>query len=223
MNKKILVIDDSEEIQFLVKAALKNKYELTSCITAKDAMKAIEKESFEIILLDLMLPDISGFELATFIKESSKNKEAFIIVISAREDVNSKITAYSLGALNYIQKPFQPSLLSAVINSTLSIKTQERVNQIELDSIIVNILTQTIEVEGKAVKTTSSEFKIFCYLLQRVGQVIREILFNIIADNDKVSDRVVDTHISSLRKKIMSEKVIIKAEYKAGYVLNILN
>jgi len=225
MKNKILVIDDSEEIQVLINAALKNKHDLTSCTNARDAISAINKESFDLILLDLMLPDISGFELATVIKESTLNKETLIIVISAKDDVNSKITAYSLGAINYIQKPFQMGLINSVISSTLSLKTHERANQIELDDITVNVLNQTIEVDKKSIKTTSSEFKIFCYLLQRKGLVVsREALFNIVtADHDKTSDRVIDTHISSLRKKLKDSKVVIKAEYKSGYVLNTLD
>lgn len=225
MKNKILIIDDSEDVQILITSALKGDFEFVAKSTAKAAIEAINAETFDLILLDLMLPDISGFELATIIRESHKNSDTSVIVISNKNDTNSMITAYSLGAINYVQKPFEASLLNAVVKSTLSIKTREKSNVIDLDFISVNVLNQTIEIEDNPVKTTSSEFKIFCYLLQRSGQVVsREILFNIVSlDTDKPSDRVIDTHISSLRKKLKSDRVSIKAEYKSGYVLNILD
>ncbi len=224
MKSKILVIDDSEDVQFLIASALKGNYEITAQMTAKSAIESINTETFDLILLDLMLPDISGFELATLIRQSHKSGDTSVIVISNKSDVNSMITAYSLGAINYVHKPFDSALLNSIVKSTLAVKTHEKSNTIDLDFVSVNVLNQSIEIEEESIKTTSSEFKIFCYLLQRAGQVVsREVLFKIVSlDTDKPSDRVIDTHISSLRKKLKSDKVSIKAEYKTGYVLNIL-
>ena len=221
MKDKVLLIDDSSEVKILIESAIGQDFEIVYCQNGQEVLQAIENQKFEIILLDLMLPDISGFELSTILKAHENTKNAFVCIVSAKRDLSSKVTAYNLGAINYIEKPFEIKLVNGLVKSLLANIHHKPGHQIEIDNVSVNVLNQEILIAETPIKTTSSEFKIFCYLLERQGQTVpRETLLNIIKTVDSnPSDRIIDTHISSLRKKIKSEHVEIKAKYKEGYGL----
>lgn len=223
MKGKVLVIEDTPDMALLIKGSLRNLYDIVFCVNGQEAIKTIDNEKFDIILLDLMLPDISGFELASIMKDNPNSKDAFIVVISAKEDIASKVTAYSLGAINYLEKPFEPRLLRSIVASLMSIKSTDKEAILEFQNITINLLAQKIFVDEIEIKTTSSEFKIFCYLLQREGQIIsRDKLLDLLGNLDAdINDRIVDTHISALRKKLKNAKLQIKAAYGEGYLLSL--
>lgn len=221
MRAKILVVEDTPDMVVLIKGMLKDQYDLTICKNGAEVFEALDKEIFDLVLLDLMLPDISGFELASILKEHENTSNAFIVVISAKEDIASKITAYGLGAINYIEKPFDSRLFRSIIKSLILRKNNQKNIYLEVADLRVDLSTHKANCNEKTLKLTQSEYKILCYLMQREGQVIsREKLMQAI-DPSKldISDRVIDSHISSLRKAINPSKLQIKAAYGEGYIL----
>lgn len=223
MKDKILVVEDTPDIKVLIKGTFKDLYDITFCKDGSETLTAIDKEKFDVILLDLMLPDISGFELASIFKDHPNTEEAFIVVISSKEDIASKITAYGLGAVNYIEKPFDIRLLRSAVKSLLSIKNKRKESSIDLADIHIDLLEQTVTLKEKKIKLTKSEYKILCYLLQRKSQVCsREKILSILDPgmSDK-TDRIIDSHVSSLRKKLSTSMISIASVYGEGYSITI--
>lgn len=225
MRAKILVVEDAPDMVVLIKGILKEKYDLTICKNGSEVFSAIEKDTFDLILCDLMLPDISGFELVSVFREHNNTSNAFVVIMSAKEDITSKVTAYNLGAINYLEKPFDSRILRSVIKSLINRKQNQQEIILELADLKIDLTAHKVTHKDNALKLTQSEYKILCYLLQRDGQVVsREKLIQVI-DPSKldVSDRIIDSHISSIRKELKSSKLQVKAAYGEGYILSVKN
>ena len=222
IKSKVLIVDDNEDIRILIKKTLSNHYITSEAATSDEAMTKAFEFNPDLIILDIMLPDTSGYEICSQLKSKEEFKNTPIIFLSAKAGSNSRITGYKLGAIQYLEKPFEPEELREVISSILknvsSIDTSEVQN---FEDIVLNIPSQEVVVTGERIHFTSSEFKIIHLLLKNKNRVLsREKILNHIAPgNFSANDRMIDTYISALRRKIRPSHFAIKSVYGEGYKL----
>ncbi len=220
LKSKILIVDDNDDVRILIKKTLSDFYILEEAATSDEAMTKSFEFNPDLIILDIMLPDTSGYEICSQLKSKEEFKNTPIIFLSVKAGSNSRITGYKLGAIHYLEKPFEPEELREVITSILrnvsSIDTSEVQN---FEDIILNIPSQEVTVIGEKIHFTSSEFKIIHLLLKNKNRVLsREKILNHIAPgNFSANDRMIDTYISALRRKIKLSHYAIKSVYGEGY------
>jgi len=220
MKQTVLIVDDCEDMRDLVAKILDPQYEVVTVGTAEEGLSKAWQIKPHLIILDIMLDDASGYELCSQIKSMDELKNTPIIFISSKTGSNSRITGYKLGAVHYLEKPFEPEELRAIIQTVLTnLKTESVLETIDYTDISLNIPSQEVAIRGEKVHFTSSEFKIIHLLLKNNQRVLsRESILNHIApDNHKVNDRMIDTYISSIRRKIKPSSYAIKSVYGEGY------
>lgn len=213
MEKRILVVDDEPSILTLVKFNLeKSGFHIT---TASDGRKAVEvctQESFDLIVLDIMLPELDGIEV---LKELRKNQiDTPVILLTAKDEELDKIIGLELGADDYMTKPFSPRELTARVKAILrrsvnieSNKNQEQaVNKgvIQIGHLLIEEEKFEARLKDELLDLTPKEFELLLYLVKHQGKVLtRDQLLNAVWNYDYVGDsRIVDVHVSHLRDKI---------------------
>lgn len=217
-KNSILVIDDELEIRELLSTVLSEKY---SVIGAADGESGIEKAKSlnpSLILLDLKMPKQSGFDVCKSLRSNPKTKETPIIVLTGSSETSNLVQCFDLGADDFVEKPFKLEELRARIDSKIR-KNQKNQNiLLTFGDIEMDIAAMTVNIAGTVVPFSTLEFNILHFFMKNAGHVIsRERLLESIWNNVTVSDRTVDTHIVSLRKKIIRSNCCINTVYGAGY------
>lgn len=213
--KSILVIEDSIDTQILIKKILSPVYQVTILDSADGAMEVIIKNKPDLLLLDLNLPGISGYEFCNQIRSRHEFNELPIIIISAKSDTNSHVMAYKLGADNFLDKPFEKDELLALVETKLKRTFQERhiFNNLQIDVSLHQVMVDDVKID-----LTPKEFKILHLLLKHMGEVLsRERILNSVWGDAHVTDRVIDNHINALRKKLAGAEISIESVYSEGY------
>ncbi len=226
MNENILIVDDEREIADLVELYLKNDgYQISKAYTAAEAMDVIESESVGLALLDVMLPDMDGFELCRKIRE----KYMFpIIMLTAKVSDMDKITGLTIGADDYITKPFNPLEVAARVKTQLRryicYNSQENAAPAEYDEKGLYICREThiCKIYGREVALTPIEFDILWYLCENRGRVVpSEELFEAVWKEKYLSgNNTVMAHIARLREKLGEpprKPKFIKTVWGVGY------
>lgn len=225
---KILVVDDEKEIADLVTLYLKNEnYDVFTFYCGKDALTCIEKETVDLAILDIMLPDISGLVLCQKIREKYQYP---IIMLTAKGEEVDKITGLTLGADDYVTKPFLPLELVARVKAQLRrYKKYSRTQETEPDEIIthsglvMNVKTHECYLNEKPLSLTPTEFSILQILCQKKGNVVSsEELFHEIWGNEyyNKSNNTITVHIRHLREKMgdsFENPKYIKTVWGCGY------
>lgn len=224
MKEKILVVDDDRAICEVVKDTL--EIEGFSVITARGSDNAIEKiEQIHpmIIILDLNLPGINGFELTRILKKDIKTKNIPIILISAKfTDTQSIVTGLSSGADDYIAKPFDIDVLvarvKAILRRTIGSGYEEH-EVIESKNIKVHLKSKTVYMHEKEIKLTPKEFGLLVYLMKKNGVALdRNTILQAVWDYSYFgTTRTVDVHIQQLREKLKDDGKMIQTISKTGY------
>lgn len=217
----ILIIEDEKKISDIVELYLKREGFLTKVAgTGKEAMKHLN-EPFDLIVLDLMLPDISGEELCSTIRETS---DAPIIMLTAKSAEEDRIKGLGLGADDYVVKPFSPRELVARVKAQLRRTKKVARKVLSFNEGLLAMDTENHEVKKKGVLTvlTPTEFRILMILAEKPGRVFSRLqLINMVQGYDfEGYDRTVDAHIKNLRQKIEDDQrnpLFIKTVYGVGY------
>lgn len=215
---KILTVEDDENIALLIKDTLcLSNYYCQVCNNGKDALEVILNNSFDLILLDIMLPGMSGFEL----QDSIKHLDIPIIFITALQDVNDKVRGLRAGADDYIVKPFDPLELLARIEVVLR-RSNKGISVLKYEDIVVDIDKRVVTKDDNKVALTHTEFELLAYFIQNVDFAIsRKKLLATIWGVDYLGEtRTVDIHIQNLRKKLGLQNKLI-AIPKTGYRLEL--
>lgn len=230
-GRKILVVDDDVQILALVTRFLtKQGFECTSAHNAEKARMLLAMEAFDIILLDINLPDDDGIALTRYIRRDSDTP---IIFVSGRVDVIDTIIALEIGGDDFIKKPFELRELQARINTILrrvnkpSEKQDDLSGTYKLDKLLVDLTRSEVYAENstESCGLTSTEFSILkVLLLKKSNAVSRQILLKeIFGSSDFSSERTVDSHVVRLRKKLTdcgARPDLIKTVYRLGYRLS---
>ncbi len=217
---KILIVEDDETASYLMKSFLEDCDFLVDTVsTVTDGVSYLKNNNYTLLLLDLNLPDFSGFDLLSNIANSVAIPT---IVISAYSDTKTKVKAFKYGANDYLTKPIDFLELEARIWALLSRKDNIKLVPVEED-VIFKIDSNQIYFKNEILHLTALEFDILSYFINHKGQIIsREQLTNSIASVK--SHRLLDNHIRNIRKKIeedSSKPVYLKTEYGLGYRLTI--
>ncbi|WP_345807337.1 response regulator transcription factor [Bacillus pumilus] len=226
MNKgKILLVEDEKKIARVLSLELEYEgYEVTVKETGMDGLQALEEESFDLVLLDVMLPELSGLEVLRRVRKT--NTATPIILITARGSVPDKVSGLDLGANDYITKPFDIEELLARIRAQLRLNIhaqEEKETELSIADLTVNEKTRDIQRAGQMLELTPREFDLLVHLLKHQQQVLtRDQLLTAVWGFDYFGDtNVVDVYIRYLRKKVdyPFEKQLIHTVRGVGYVM----
>jgi len=205
---RILVVDDEEDLCEILKFNLENEgYEVDTASSAEEALK-MDITSYNLLLLDVMMGEISGFKMANILKKDKETAHVPIIFITAKDTENDTVTGFNLGADDYISKPFSLreviARVKAVLRRTSGNETEVKPERIVYQSLVIDITKKRATIEGVEVSLTKKEFEILLLLLQNKGRVFsrEDILARIWSDEVYVLDRTIDVNITRLRKKI---------------------
>jgi DNA-binding response OmpR family regulator len=228
MMHKILVIDDAEEVILAVESALSaSTIHVDSALTVKDAMKKASSQLYHLILIDIMLPDGDGFDLLLKMRKIEGYQSVPMIFITSKEDVSSVVSAFSLGAEDYIVKPFRLLELKARVERRLNKESKTVTgenSEVVAGELVINTSAQRVKVHGKNenIQLTSREFKILLLLAKNPDHVFsrKQILERVWGANINVTNRTVDAHICYLRKKLDRFSTYIESVSGEGYRFN---
>lgn len=217
MNARILVVDDEEDICAILKFNIsKEGYEVVTANSAEEAL-TLDIASFNLLLLDVMMGGMSGFELTGKLKTDPKTAGVPVIFITARDTEDDAVEGLDLGADDYISKPFSirevVSRVKAVLRRTAAIPDAST-------GIFIDDEKKVVTVDGAAVALTRIEYEIFRLLFTNKGKVFprEDILSKVWPDDVIVTDRTVDVNITRLRKKIGEYGNRIVSRHGFGYL-----
>lgn len=241
MNQHILIVEDDADINNLIaKTLTKRDFKITQAFSGSEANLRISIESYSMILLDLMLPGISGEDLIYKIREKT---DVPILIISAKTSLEDKVNLLELGADDYITKPFELEELVARVNSQLrrynNLLNKEISNQLKQDKnsvdnsnkelifkeLILNEESREVNLKGISISLTSYEFDILSILMKNPKKVYsRESLYELVWKSGYYGeDNTVNVHVSNIRKKlkeVFPEEEYIKTVWGIGFKLN---
>ena len=219
-GSSILVVEDEEKIAEIIKAYLKKEgFRVTVAGTGQKALSVL-KEGYDLVILDLMLPDISGEDICNTIR---KDSEVPIIMLTARSGEDDRIKGLGIGADDYVVKPFSPRELVARVKAHLRrTKGGEKTLSFNNGDLVINPSGFEVTKKGSPAVLTPTEFKLLQCLAQRPGQVFTRLkLVNVILGYDYEGyDRTIDAHIKNIRHKIEDDSrdsLYIKTVYGVGY------
>ena len=205
---RILVVDDEDDLCEILKFNLENEgYWVDTANSAEEALKK-DLTSYDLLLLDVMMGEISGFKMANMLKKNKSTANIPIIFITAKDTENDTMTGFNLGADDYISKPFSLreviARVKAVIRRTATDKPDDVPEQICYKTLVLDITKKKVCIDDMEIALTKKEFEILKLLLENKGNVFsrEEILSRIWKDEVYVLDRTIDVNITRLRKKI---------------------
>ena len=217
------VEDDLDIARIINKTLTKQGYQVYSFQDGKSFIEAFNKQKPDLVLLDLMLPDMNGNDIIKFIRNDIENNEVEIIIISAKRMLMDKVEGLDLGADDYLEKPFDLLELMSRVNARL--RRHQNKNILIYNNLKVDLQKHLVFLDNKEIVCTNKEFDILTYLLQRKGQAVSrdDLLTFLWGDNNSdYESRTIDVHIKSLRVKLNdNDGSIIQTIYGIGYKIGI--
>ena len=224
-NHRILVVDDEQDLCEILKFNLETEgYEVDTANSAEEAI-VLDIPSYDLLLLDVMMGEMSGFAMAKKLKTDERTSKVPIIFLTARDTENDTVTGFNLGADDYISKPFSIREVLVRVRAVLRRTTAQpeegsNNNILKYQGLVLDLDKKTVTIEGKSVASTKTEFEILHTLLDERGKVFsRQELINRVWPSDVlVLDRTVDVNITRLRKKIGPFSKCIVTRLGFGYL-----
>lgn len=213
---KVLVVDDELMIREVIKEyCLAEKYEVYEAVDGNDALIKLSNNTFDVMILDIMMPKMDGF---TLLKNLDSSLRVPTIVLSARGEEYDKLLGFDLGIDDYLTKPFSPKELIARIKA-LTNRTSNNIDIYKLGSLEINFSSHYIKIDNNIINVTPKEFEILSYLIKNKEIAIsREQLLSSVWGYDFFGDdRTVDTHIKMLRNSLGKYRDHIKTVRGIGY------
>ena len=221
-NSKILLVDDEEDIlEFLSYNLKKEGFRIDTANNGISALKKLEKSKPDLIILDVMMPEMDGIEVCEKIREQDNFDDVLILFLTARSEEYSELAGFSAGADDYITKPIKPKLLVSRVNAILKRKRKKKNDgPIEIGEIQINKSNHKLLYSGKEIYLARKEFNLLYNLMTVPGKVFtREEIISTIWKDAVVGDRTIDVHIRKIREKIGSQH--IKTIKGIGYKFDI--
>jgi DNA-binding response OmpR family regulator len=220
---KILAVEDDKNISRLIVYNLeKAGFNCTAAMSGEEALAAVDKEEFDLIILDLMLPKIDGLEVCRILKQDKESQKIPVVMLTAKGEEVDRVVGLELGADDYIVKPFSPRELVLRIKAILrrrEVKKEEIPGVLTAEGLSVDIERHKVIAQKKEVELTAMEFRLLVTLMERHGRVqsrdrLLEDVWGITSDIDT---RTVDTHIKRLRSKLGRAGKFIRTLRNVGY------
>lgn len=219
---RILVVEDEKDLNNIITKHLKkNNFSVDSVFNGEEALEYLDYGTYDLIILDIMLPKVNGYEVIKKLREN-KNETA-VLMLTAKDSIEDKIKGLDLGADDYLIKPFDFGELLARIRALVRRKYGNTSNTMEIDDLCIDIAKKTVVRGGKNIELTGKEYEVLEYLIQNKGHVL---------SRDKIRDSVwdygyegesniIDVLIKNIRKKIDigNSKQLIHTKRGLGYVL----
>ena len=242
-KQRILIVDDEEDICMILSYSLqKAGYEVLIAHSAEEALELLQSpiahtpSPIDLILLDIMMGEMSGLEMANHLRLDNVQSDDLppIIFLTALSDEDTVLQGFKLGADDYISKPFRIAevlaRVAAVLRRSATPKTAvqnslevQNSSTIVFEGIVVNKADMSLKVDGEAVVMTRKEIELLCYLLTHRGQILsrEHLLKNVWDSNGFVMERTVDVHITHLRRKLgqYGKRIVTKSGY--GYMFSV--
>jgi two-component system response regulator ResD len=221
----VLVVDDEEQLRSLVRLYLeKEGFRVEEATDGKDALRKTKQSHYDLIVLDVMMPELDGWEVCRKIRQEQRNIP--VIMLTAKTQIEDKLVGFDMGADDYISKPFDPRELVARIQSLLRRTNQENEeDQIILSPLSINNSNRTASVKGQTLLLTVKEFDLLWLMSKNKGMAFsREKLLEIIWGVDFLGEsRTVDSHVKNLREKLRKAGMddIIYTVWGVGYKLEV--
>ncbi|PIP67770.1 MAG: DNA-binding response regulator [Candidatus Omnitrophica bacterium CG_4_9_14_0_2_um_filter_42_8] len=223
-KEKILIIEDEKDIVRMLDYNLKKEgFRVFAANNGEDGLDKARKEHPDLILLDLMLPEMGGLEVCKAVKNDTKTAAIPIIILTARAQEADKIVGLELGADDYVTKPFSPRELIARIKAVLRrVKEKEKLPEVfKIGDMVIDFSKIMVSIKDKPIELTSKEFELLKILIKAKGRVLsRDYLLDTIWGFDQaleIQTRTVDVHITTLRKKLKNESKRIVTVKNYGY------
>lgn len=222
-GRNVLVVEDEGDIAELVKYNLEAaKFNVSVAENGDDGLRAIQETSPDLVLLDLMLPGLTGLEICARAKSDPKLQSIPIIMVTAKGEEEDIVKGLELGADDYVTKPFSPKILIARVEAVLRRGRQEepdKTGNVRAGSLEINPGRVEVSVSGEVIDLTQSEFRILHFLAQRPGWVYTraQLVEAIHGENYAVTDRTIDFQMVGLRKKLGDAGKLIETVRGVGY------
>jgi two-component system phosphate regulon response regulator PhoB len=222
-KEHILVVDDEEDILELVRHHLaRDGYAVTLAATGEEAVKKARRERFDLIVLDLMLPGMDGFEVAKALKAEPRSASVPIIMLTARGEDADVVTGLEIGASDYVTKPFSPRVLSARVKAVLRRRSREPLDEgqvLRVHDLEIDMGRRIAAAGGQPLDLTFTEFQLLTVLARRPGWVFTrsQIVDTVRGSDYPVTDRSVDVQVVGLRKKLGPHGKYIETVRGVGY------
>lgn len=221
MNKTVLLVEDERRLREIVSDYFRNEgFEVIEAEDGKKALELFAEHEIDLIMLDIMLPEIDGWSVCRRIRKESAVP---IIMLTARSDEDDTLLGFELGADEYVTKPFSPKVLVARAKTLLKradgVVGVAEENDMSLAGIEVNRLSRTVLVDGEEIILTHKEFELLVYLMENKGIVLsrQHLLDQLWGYEYYGDDRTVDTHIKKLRNKLGDKAKHIGTVIRVGY------
>ncbi len=225
---RVLVVEDCLDALALAERALGAEYEVIAAKSLADARSLAEREAFDLALVDLSLPDGSGFAFCSELRSDPTHHAVPVLFLTASNQTSDKVMAFQLGAEDYVEKPFVPRELRARVDARLrrSREQKDATATIRLGDVLLDPARFRARIGGgeaaRVLEFTPHEFRVLHYLAERPGQVVsRESLLESLWRPVVVSRRTIDTHVSNLRGKLLGSRVRIEGVRGVGYRLDV--
>ncbi len=230
MEFKILVVDDEKDIVDLLKYNLEKEKEFTviTALNGKDALEKAVKDKPDLVILDIMMPEMNGFDVCKKIRTGTSTSTLPVIFLTAKENEIDEIIGLELGADDYIQKPISPRKVIARVKSVIRRAYAEKDKTVKTDEYVkfkkleVDTVAHTVKINGEDIFFPKKEFQLLHFLLSNRGKVLsREVLLNQIwGENIYVVDRTIDVHVAKVREKLGDYADYIETIKGLGYRFN---
>lgn len=206
MPKRVLIIDDDYDLCEILSFNIKAQgYQVSVAHSAQEAVK-LNIASFDLLLLDVMMPGMSGFQLAQELKEDYIYSQVPIIFITALDSEDDILKGFDLGADDYIAKPFSIKELLARVKAVLNRTSQQQHadNQLRFDGIVIDTHSKTVTIDGEDVALTKTEYELLLFFLKHKNEVFtrEQLVEHVWPTNTVVTLRTIDVNITRLRKKL---------------------
>jgi len=222
--KRLLIIDDEAENLSLVSEMVKTHFETLTAETGREGVQLAVRNQPDVILLDINMPDMDGFEVCRKLREQPSTRLIPIVMLTASGGVDSRVKGLEIGADDYIVKPFQARELIARLNARLRrFDVEQTANEpVTLGNLRLDPKSFQVWVAEEEIRLTQMEFELLRYFLSHPNEVVaRAKLLGELWPDAVVTDRTVDTHVANLRKKIRNFNYPLTTIYGAGYILKI--
>jgi DNA-binding response OmpR family regulator len=214
---KVLIVDDEELIRNVIKEYLKlNEYEYDEAENGKVALEKVKTDNYDIIIMDIMMPIMDGYQAVKKIREF--NKDVPFIMLSARNEEYDKLMGFDLGIDDYVTKPFSPKELIARIKAVTKRNDNNKEKYI-FENLVIDTTAHEVYVDDKLINLTPKEYELLLYLVENKNIVLtrEQLLANIWGYDFYGDDRTIDTHIKTLRSNLGKYRDFIKTIRKVGY------
>lgn len=225
--QKVLLIEDDEDIAELVAHNLKRHgYAVTCAPNGEEGLERTAAEAYDLIILDIMMPGKNGFEVFRELKKNERTMAVPVLFLSARAQLEDKLAGLSLGADDYITKPFSPRELMLRVQNILKRSAPKPARlKVQSGPFVLDKDTLQCCVDGSPAELTAGEFKLLAFLMERAGAVQErgDIMRHVWGYSDEARSRTLDTHMKRLRKKIAPYADAIETVRGVGYCFRVPN